>query len=59
MTDNKIKFQVFLDSNEAVQVKRLADSLADSGLAGSMSETIRLLVRRGLKYSRTDDSDLY
>lgn len=51
MAGNKIKFQVFLSSDEAIKIKAIADRLASGGLDGSMSSAIRMMVAKGLNSS--------
>lgn len=48
MAVNKIKFQVFLDADEAIKIKAIADRLGKCGLDGSISSAIRLMVAKGL-----------
>lgn len=51
MSEQKIKFQVFLNNDEAEHVRELCHRLTEAGLTGSVSESIRFLVRKGLKHS--------
>lgn len=54
MSDNKIKVQAFFSVAEIDKIKKIANSFEDSGLSGTISETIRFLTLAGLKSRQFD-----